>query len=175
MPALLVLALVIVPLAELAIIIQVNDLVGLPLTIGLLLGFSILGAVLLKRESRRAFADFRAALAEARWPGDEVAQGALVIFGGALLLTPGFLTDVVGLLCLLPPTRAAASRLLRARLTIGVVGGGAARDGQRADGRGSGPSTGGAKGNDHGALEVEVVEVRREELPPSPDDGHSDR
>ncbi len=164
----------IVPLAELAIIIQVNDLVGLPVTIGLLLAFSILGAALLKRESRRAFVSFRAALAEGRWPGDEVAQGGLVIFGGALLLTPGFLTDLVGLLCLLPPTRAAASRLLRARLTMGVVTG-SPRDRQRRPRRRDATAPGGAHGEDDGALEVEVLEVRREELPPTSDDGQSDR
>lgn len=161
MPALLVLALVIVPLAELAIIIQLGGWIGVGWTIVALLVNSLLGAWLLRREGRRAWAQFREALGAGRWPGDEVAQGGLIILGGALLLTPGFLTDLVGFLCLLPPTRALASAVIRARVTAGVVGApfGAA---------GRAPGDPGTSGPDRAAGdrvvgEVEVLEVRREE------------
>ncbi len=90
MPLLLVLAFVTVPILELLVIQQVGGWLGLPLTITILLLDSIVGAVLVRREGRRAWSAFRAALGEGRWPGDEVAQGALVLVGGALLLTPGF-------------------------------------------------------------------------------------
>lgn len=63
------------------------------------------------------------ALNEQRVPGREVADGALVVLGGALLLTPGFVTDVFGVLCLLPPTRAVLRRLLTGMATRELLGG----------------------------------------------------
>ena len=158
------------PLAELALIIQVGQLVGVGWTIVALLVNSLLGAWLLRREGRRAWNQFRAALAGGRWPGDEVAQGGLIIVGGALLLTPGFLTDVVGFLCLLPPTRALAAKAIRARIAAGVVGGafrGSAGDPRAADPRRRAP------GDDRVIGEVEVLEVRRED-PPEPPRGAAD-
>lgn len=117
MPLLLFVAFIIVPLVELAVIIQVADVISLGPTLVLLIVDSIIGAILVRREGRRAWKRFRLALSEGRWPGDEVVQGALVLIGGTLLLTPGFVTDGVGLAMVLPPTRALASRLIRARLT----------------------------------------------------------
>lgn len=114
---LLLLAFVLVPIAELAVILRVGSFLGVWPTVILLVVDSLAGAVLVKREGRRAWESFRTALSEVRWPGDEVTQGALVLMGGALLLTPGFLTDAVGLLAVLPPTRRLASRLIRRRLT----------------------------------------------------------
>jgi UPF0716 protein FxsA len=162
MPALLVLAFVVVPLIELVAIIQVGQLIGTPWTIALLVADSLLGAYLLKRESRRAWHEFRAALSSGRWPGDEVTQGGLVIVGGALLLTPGFVTDVVGLLCLLPPSRGVASRLIRARIGPGVVlgGGATASDRDRPGPRTARGATG--PGPEPTVLDVEVVEIERE-------------
>jgi UPF0716 protein FxsA len=174
MPAILVLAFVVVPLIELVAIIQVGQLIGTGWTIALLVADSLLGAFLLKRESRRAWQDFRAALSSGRWPGDEVTQGGLVIVGGALLLTPGFVTDAVGLLCLLPPSRAVASRMIRRRLGPGVVLGGA--DTTRAGGTVGGTRARGAAAPDQGGrgrtrdagadgpnvLDVEVLGVERE-------------
>jgi UPF0716 family protein affecting phage T7 exclusion len=81
-------------------------------TLVLLLGISIAGAWLAKREGLAAWRRFQLAVAESRVPTVEVADGAMVLLAGALLLTPGFLTDVVGLLLLLPPTRAALRRLV---------------------------------------------------------------
>jgi UPF0716 protein FxsA len=167
MPALLVLAFVVVPLIELVAIIQVGQIIGTGWTVALLVADSLVGAYLLKRESRRAWRDFRAALSAGRFPGDEVTQGALVIVGGTLLLTPGFVTDVVGLLCLLPPTRAIGSRVIRARIVPGVVLGGAASSAGRRRRRPTEP--GGAEPAGDGVYDVEVVEVRREP-PVDPDE-----
>jgi UPF0716 protein FxsA len=166
MPALLVLAFVVVPLIELVAIIQVGQLIGTGWTIALLVVDSLVGAYLLKRESRRAWHDFRAALSAGRWPGDEVTQGGLVIVGGALLLTPGFVTDVVGLLCLLPPSRKVAARLIRRRLGPAVVLGGAARrTGRDGDTEGTPGGRVGPVDGRPGIYDVEVVDVQRE--PPS--------
>lgn len=124
MPLLLLVAFVLVPVAELYVIVQVGQWLGVLPTLALLVVDSLLGAYLLRREGVRAWRAFRAALAERRLPAVEVADGALVILGGALLLTPGFLTDAVGLLCILPPTRAVLRRLLTGLVTarLGLVG-----------------------------------------------------
>jgi UPF0716 protein FxsA len=115
-PALLVVVLVVVPIAELWLLIQVGQQIGVLPTVALLILDSLLGAWLLRREGRRTWQAFRAASEAGRVPAKEVADGALVIFGGALLLTPGFLSDALGLLCILPPTRALVRRSL-----LGVV------------------------------------------------------
>jgi UPF0716 protein FxsA len=124
MPLLLILLFIVVPIAELYVIIKVGELIGVWPTLILLLADALLGSWLLKHEGRGAWRRFNQALAERRFPGREVADGALIIVGGTLLLTPGFLTDIVGVFLLLPPTRAISRRLLK-RFTIGrfmVVG-----------------------------------------------------
>ena len=124
MPLLLVLLFIVVPIAELYVIIQVGQAIGVVPTLVLLLADALLGSWLLKHEGRGAWRRFNEALAARRFPGRVVADGVLIVIGGTLLLTPGFLTDVFGLFLLLPPTRAIARRVLK-RLTIGrftVVG-----------------------------------------------------
>ena len=120
---LLILIFIVVPLVELYVIIQVGQLIGALPTIAILLADSVAGAVLLRSQGRAAWRRFNVALAERRMPARETFDGALVIFGGALLLTPGFITDVVGLMCLIPPTRAlirrGAARTVRRRFALG--------------------------------------------------------
>jgi UPF0716 protein FxsA len=111
MVPILVIAFILVPLAELAVLIAVGDWIGLVPTLILLLVVSVAGAWLAKREGLAAWARFQRAMAEGRVPTVEVADGAMILLAGALLLTPGFLTDVAGVLLLLPPTRAMARRL----------------------------------------------------------------
>ncbi len=122
---LLVLLFVVVPLAELYVIIQVGEAIGAPATIALLLLDSLLGAWLARSQGRAVWRRFQAGLAEGRAPAREAIDGALVIAGGALLLAPGFLTDIVGVLLLAPPTRALARRLIvrsaRSRLLMGLA------------------------------------------------------
>ena len=129
MPALLVVALVVVPIVEIWVLLQVGQQLGVLTTVVLLVTMSLLGAYLLRREGARTWRAFRTALGSGRLPAAEVADGALVIFGGALLLTPGFATDAFGLLCVVPPSRAVLRRLLTRqvakRLSVGAVLGGA--------------------------------------------------
>jgi UPF0716 protein FxsA len=118
MPLLLILLFIVVPVAELYVIIKVGELIGVWPTLALLLADALLGSWLLKHQGRNAWRRFNEALAARRFPGREVVDGALIIVGGTLLLTPGFLTDIVGVFFLLPPTRAIARRVLK-RFTIG--------------------------------------------------------
>jgi UPF0716 protein FxsA len=116
MALVLVIVFIAVPIAELYVIIQIGQEIGIPATIALLILDSVLGAALMRSQSRAAWMRFNRALAEGRVPGREVIDGTLVIFGGALLLTPGFLSDILGLILLLPPTRAIVRRVLVARV-----------------------------------------------------------
>jgi UPF0716 protein FxsA len=113
MPLLALLALfIVVPLAELYVILKVGDAIGALWTILLLAADSVLGSVLLRAQGRSVWRRFNEALAAGRMPHREVMDGVLVIFGGAFLITPGFLTDIIGLVLLLPPTRALIRRWL---------------------------------------------------------------
>ena len=107
-------------------IIQVGQAIGALPTIAILLVDSIVGALLLGHQGRSAWRRFNAAISEGRVPAREVFDGVLVIFGGAFLITPGFLSDIVGLLLLIPPTRAVIRRLaIRAfsrRFVVSAVG-----------------------------------------------------
>src|SRR3954449_13021437 len=110
--ALLVLLFIVVPIVEIYVIIQVGQAIGPWWTIALLIADSILGSMLMRSQGRAAWRRFNEALAGGRPPAREVFDGVLVIFGGALLLTPGFITDIFGLIFLLPPTRAIVRRML---------------------------------------------------------------
>ena len=113
---LLVLIFIVVPIAELALLIQVGQAIGVWWTIALLIADSILGSLLMRSQGRAAWRRFNVALQAGRPPAREVLDGVLVIFGGALLLTPGFISDILGLMLLLPPTRAVVRRILVAPL-----------------------------------------------------------
>ena len=119
----LVLLFVLVPIAELAIIIQVGQAIGVWATIGILVADSILGSVLMRTQGRATWRRFNDALQSGRVPAKEVLDGGLVIFGGACLLTPGFITDLFGLALLLPPSRAVLRRLLMRRFALRMVSG----------------------------------------------------
>lgn len=177
MPALLFVLFVVVPLVELVVIQQVAAAITWGPTLVLLVVDSLLGAWLVRREGSRAWRAVREALQQGRLPGDEIVQGALVLGGGALLLTPGFVTDVVGLALVLPLSRAVVSRTLRHRyvpVQIGadesVLGGLRRRDapgGPRATEGRNGP--GGRRRQ--AAAPVEDVEVLSVERDVAPDDG----
>jgi UPF0716 protein FxsA len=111
MPLLLVALFIVVPIAELAVIIQVGQAIGVWWTVAILVLDSILGSLLMRSQGRATWRRFNEAVRVGRVPAREVADGVLVIFGGALLLTPGFLSDIFGLLFLLPPTRAVIRRV----------------------------------------------------------------
>jgi UPF0716 protein FxsA len=121
MALVLVFVFIVVPIAELYVLIQIGSAIGILPTIALLILDSVLGAALMRSQGRAAWMRFNRALAEGRVPGREVMDGALVIFGGALLLTPGFLSDFLGLILLLPPTRAIVRTVLVRRFAGRVM------------------------------------------------------
>lgn len=121
----LILAFLIVPLVEIYVLIQVGQVIGAWWTIALLIVDSLIGGWLIKREGGRAWEALNTALQSGRMPAKELADGALILMGGTLMLTPGFVTDSVGILLILPVTRPLARRALTrymaARLTGGIV------------------------------------------------------
>lgn len=123
MPLLALIALfLVVPFVELYVILEVvGPALGAPLTIALLAADSVIGALLFKSQGRSVWRRFNRTMSEGRVPHREVVDGVLVIFGGAFLITPGFVTDIAGILLLLPPTRAVIRRLLIRRLGRRVV------------------------------------------------------
>ena len=120
--SLVFLAFLVVPILEIYVIIQVGQVIGAWWTVLLLIADSIFGSWLLRREGVRAWRALQVALTEGRMPARELADAALIVFGGTLMITPGFVTDAVGLLAILPFTRPIARRILTAvvarRLTV---------------------------------------------------------
>lgn len=163
---LVVLLFIVVPIAELYVIIKVGQLIGIWPTLALLLADALLGSMLLRHQGRGAWRRFNEAIAARRFPGKEVADGVLIIVGGTLLLTPGFLTDIAGLFLLIPPTRAIARRLLRrftlARFTVVSFPGG---------GRGAGPFGPGGGPDPQGGGRDYDIDATAEEMPSNGDGG----
>ncbi|HUG86534.1 MAG TPA: FxsA family protein, partial [Euzebya sp.] len=140
---------------------QVQQFLGWPTTILILVLDSVLGAYLVRSQGTLAWRRFNEALGQARLPAEEVVDGALILFGGALLLTPGFLTDFVGLSLVFPPTRKLLNRLVRSRVSLAagpVEGkfslGGRGRRGREEDQPEPPPPR-------PGVIDVEVIDVRR--------------
>jgi UPF0716 protein FxsA len=100
------------PALEILAVIVVAQQIGVLLTFVLLIAGWPLGIWAMRSQGRTAMRRLAAAVAEQRPPGREVLNGALVLIGGLLLMIPGFITDVLGILCLLPPTRAAIRGVL---------------------------------------------------------------
>jgi UPF0716 protein FxsA len=104
---------VVVPLVELYVMIQVGQEIGALRTVALLVAVSVVGAWLAKREGLSVWRRMRAQISAGQVPAAHLVDGALILLGGVLLLTPGFVTDVLGLVLLLPPTRVLVRRVLR--------------------------------------------------------------
>ncbi|HET9020460.1 MAG TPA: FxsA family protein [Ornithinibacter sp.] len=145
------LALLVVPIIEIAAIIAVGRVIGGWQTLVLLLLESALGAWIVKREGSRTWNALQEALRTGRMPSRQLADAALVLIGGTLLLTPGFVTDIVGFFFILPLTRPITRAWLEAvvaRRLLGPMGewpspGGAA---PRGSGSGSGGPASGSPG-----------------------------
>ncbi|MBV9214180.1 MAG: FxsA family protein [Actinobacteria bacterium] len=116
---------IVVPIAEIYVILKVGEAIGVAWTIVLLMADAVLGSLLMRSQGRAVWRRFNDAVRAGRVPHSEVIDGVLVIFGGAFLIAPGFLTDVVGALLLLPPSRALVRRGMRRwierRAGLGVV------------------------------------------------------
>ena len=109
---LLTLAFLVVPLLEIFVIVSIGQVIGGWQTVGLLFAMSVLGTYLVRREGATTWRELQRALSAGRIPSRELADAALVLVGGTLLLTPGFLTDAVGFFLIVPLTRPLARRLL---------------------------------------------------------------
>lgn len=133
---LLVVALIVVPLLEIYVLIQVGQVIGAWWTILLLVVDSIIGSWLIRREGGRAWRALTTAINSGRMPARELADGALILVGGTLMLSPGFVTDAFGILLILPVTRPAFRRLLTGFVTRRVV---VATLGETGRGPGAGP------------------------------------
>jgi UPF0716 protein FxsA len=121
-PALLAVAFVVVPILEIFVLIQVGRVIGAWWTVLLLIADSVLGAWLVKREWRGAWRALDESIRAGRLPSRELADAALIVVGGTLLLTPGFVSDVFGFFALLPVTRPIARRALLAYATRRLTG-----------------------------------------------------
>ncbi len=156
---------VIWPLAELFVIIKVSDAIGFLWMLLLLVLSWPVGTRFLRSQGRAAWRRFVEAVQEGRPPADEVLNGALVVVGGLLLMVPGFISDLLGLLLLIPPTRAGARRLV-ARHYGGTLIGRAARFGsrhRRPPGGGGATPTGATR---HYDADATAVDIDRPELKP---------
>jgi UPF0716 protein FxsA len=157
MALLLVLLFLAVPVAELAVILTVANSIGVFNTIGVLIVVSILGGWLAKREGVGVYRRVQAALNRGELPNREVADGFLILLAGALMITPGFLTDCLALLLLFPPTRVGFRGVLMSAVAkrgrVAVVTG--ARGFGRAGGFGT---TGGRTGDGNGVWDVDSWE-----------------
>lgn len=126
------LAFLAVPLIEIALFIQVGGLIGLWPTLGLVVLTAIFGTTLVRSQGAQALADLRRAMAELGDPTAPLAHGAMILFAGAMLLTPGFFTDTLGIALLIPRVRLAVMRHLASRVTVASFQmGGVRRDAHR--------------------------------------------
>lgn len=112
----LLLLFILVPVAELYLFLTLGKELGVGNTIAIIIVTAFLGAALTKSQGRRAMVKFQQATAEGRVPAREALDGLIILLAGAVLITPGFLTDTVGFLLLLPPVRAVVAGFLGKRL-----------------------------------------------------------
>jgi UPF0716 protein FxsA len=119
----LLLLFTVVPIVELLLLIEIGGWIGMGPTVSLVLATGVAGAWLARREGVRSWSAVQSELAEGRVPGVQLLHALLVVIAGAFLVTPGVLTDVVGLGLLVRPVRDAAIRGLRARLEKGIRSG----------------------------------------------------
>lgn len=114
----LLLAFVAIPMIEIGLFIQVGGLIGLWPTLAIALLSALLGSWLVRMQGAAALADLRGSFQELRDPTLPIAHGAMILLAGALLITPGFFTDTMGLLLLVPAIRSAVLRYLSGRISV---------------------------------------------------------
>lgn len=118
----LIVAFIAIPLIEIALFIQVGGLIGLWPTLGIVLLTAVAGSFLMRSQGLATLERLRGSLSRMDDPSEPLAHGAMILFGGALLLTPGFFTDALGLALMLPPVRMAAFNWLRSRVHVVSAG-----------------------------------------------------
>jgi UPF0716 protein FxsA len=156
---LLVVLFILLPIAEIYVIVKVGEAIGILPTLALLILDGFVGAALARSQGRAAWERFNRALGEGRVPARETFDGAMIILGGALLLTPGFITDVLGFLLLIPPTRTLVrgltARLARRRVAFAWR---VASPPPRAGGYRTGPNPPPGRGYDYEGTAQEIDE-----------------
>ena len=105
----------VIPVVEVILFVTVGDAIGILSTAAMVVGTALLGAALVKRQGIATWARARRRLESGQLPGDELAHGAMILVSGALLLTPGFLTDAIGFALLVPAVRDVVKRQLANR------------------------------------------------------------
>ena len=143
-----------VPLTEIAVFVLVGSKIGVLPTIGLVVLTAIAGSILLRWQGFNALARIQKELAGHKVPGREMVQGVMILLAGFLLLTPGFVTDTLGLLLFIPPVRDAVWRFLSSRVNVETFETGFAH-------RGAGRP-------EPGVVDLEEDEYQREGSPDSP-------
>ena len=123
----LFLAFLLVPLIEIGLFIQVGGLIGLWPTLGVVVATAILGTMLVRSQGAAALGRIKRSLDELSDPSGPLADGAMILLSGALLLTPGFFTDAVGFALLVPGVRAWVFRQLRSRVNVRTFASGRAQ------------------------------------------------
>ena len=159
MAIVLLLALVITPIVEIAVFIQIGGLIGLWPTLAIVVITAVAGTALLRAQGLATLARARESLARGEFPVRQVFDGACLLVAGALLLTPGFVTDGVGLALFLPPVRELLRRwvLTSGRIRVDVGANVGANAGPRPD-------------RDDGIIEGDYHEVERDRDPEPPRD-----
>jgi UPF0716 protein FxsA len=107
-----------IPLLEITLFIQVGGAIGLGWTLTIVIGTAVLGAWMVRSQGARAMLNLRTSFSNLQDPTEPLAHGAMILFSGALLLTPGFFTDFIGFALLIPAVRSAVFRYLRARINV---------------------------------------------------------
>lgn len=107
-----------IPLIEIALFIQVGGIIGLGWTLAIVILTAIVGTYMVRSQGALAMSQVRSSFNDLTDPTEPLAHGAMILFSGALLLTPGFFTDAVGFALLLPPVRSAVFRYLRSRVNV---------------------------------------------------------
>ncbi len=110
-----------IPILELCIFLVLGSKIGIPTTLAIIVITAILGAWLTKSQGLKALSNYQAAVSESRLPHEEVMDGIMILIAGAVLLTPGFLTDAIGFSLLVPSVRDVVKSLLRSKLKERVV------------------------------------------------------
>jgi len=127
----MLIAFLVIPIIEIALFIQVGGAIGLWPTLAIVVLTAFLGTWLVRTQGRMALGQLQASFSELNDPTEPLAHGAMILVAGALLLTPGFFTDAVGFLLLVPAVRVAVFRYLRGKITMAQfqMGTGPARPG----------------------------------------------
>ncbi len=155
-----------IPLLEITLFIQVGGAIGLGWTLAIVIATAVLGAWMVRSQGTRAMLNLRTSFSNLQDPTEPLAHGAMILFSGALLLTPGFFTDFIGFALLIPAVRSAVYRNLRARINVQSFQMGP--DGQQ-------PRPSNPRANPHGQPRDRVIDGEFKEIDPEnpPQDGPS--